>query len=107
VVEFRILGPVELWISGRRVDLGPARQRGVLAALLVEPERPISIQSLVDRVWDGEPPKQVRNVVYTYIARIRRTLSEASQESGAPISVHKEATGTTAADHVTDDRVCR
>ncbi len=75
------------------MDLGPARQRGVLAALLVEPERPISIQSLVDRVWDGEPPKQVRNVVYTYIARIRRTLSEASQESGAPISVHKEATG--------------
>lgn len=93
MIEFRILGPVELWICGERVDLGPARQRGVLAALLVEPERPVSIQTLVDRVWGTDPPKEVRNLVYTYITRLRRILRRASRELSVPISVHKEATG--------------
>lgn len=93
MIEFRILGPVELWICGERVDLGPARQRGVLAALLVEPERPVSIQTLVDRVWGTDPPKEVRNLVYTYITRLRRILSRASRELSVPISVNKEATG--------------
>lgn len=93
MIEFRILGPVELWISGKRVDLGPARQQGILAALLVEPERPISIQTLVDRVWGTEPPKEVRNLVYTYITRLRRIMRRASQEFSVSISVRKEAAG--------------
>lgn len=93
MIEFRVLGPVELWVSGQRKDLGPARQREILAALLVEPQRPTSLDCLVGRIWDGNPPQHVRNVVYTYIARLRRTLGIATRDSGMPVSLLKDSTG--------------
>jgi DNA-binding SARP family transcriptional activator len=93
MIQFSILGPVELWVSGQRIDLGPARQRGVLAALVVEPQKPISLESLVGRVWDDNPPKHVRNVVYTYIARLRRTLADATHGSSTPVSLKRGAAG--------------
>ena len=51
-MDFRLLGPVELWYRGRPVDIGHAKQRTVLAVLLVEAGRPVSAGTLIDRVWD-------------------------------------------------------
>jgi predicted ATPase/DNA-binding SARP family transcriptional activator len=74
--DFRVLGPVELWINGIMVDLGPAKQRAVLAVLLTTPGQPVTVEALVDRVWDDEPPEQVRNTIYTYMSRLRRVFRE-------------------------------
>ncbi len=93
MIEFRVLGPVEFWVSGERVDLGPARQRGLLAALLVEPERPTSIPALIDRVWGETPPEGVRSVVYTYVARLRRALTDATAGTDCPVTVSRDAVG--------------
>lgn len=93
MIEFRLIGPVELWVEQRRVDLGPARQRGILAALLVEPERATSIQLLIDRVWGDSPPGDARGVIYTYIARLRRLLADATEHTGTPVSVHRDPAG--------------
>ncbi|MFF4489895.1 tetratricopeptide repeat protein [Streptomyces sp. NPDC001544] len=80
---FQLLGPVELWVSGRRVDLGPAKRRTVLAALLVDAGRWVAAETLIDRVWGEEPPAQVRATLYAHIARIRRILADtAPQLSG-------------------------
>ncbi|MGY1497221.1 AfsR/SARP family transcriptional regulator [Streptomyces sp. QTS52] len=73
---FRLLGPVELWVSGRPVDLGPAKRRTVLAALLVDAGRWVAVDTLIDRVWSEEPPAQVRATLYAHIARIRRVLMD-------------------------------
>ncbi|MBF6329909.1 AfsR/SARP family transcriptional regulator [Nocardia transvalensis] len=78
---------------GRRVDLGPPRQCGILAALLAEPGRPLSIEALIDRVWDDEPPGAVRSVVYTYIARLRRALKAATECTGRPVTVSRNGGG--------------
>ena len=73
---FRLLGPVELWVAGRPVDLGPAKRRTVLAALLVDAGRWVPAETLIDRVWGEDPPAQVRGTLYAHIARIRRVLAE-------------------------------
>jgi DNA-binding SARP family transcriptional activator len=76
-MDFRLLGPVELWYRGRPVDIGHAKQRTVLAVLLVEAGRPVSADKLIDRVWDHTPPGSALGVLYGYVTRLRRSLSEA------------------------------
>jgi DNA-binding SARP family transcriptional activator/tetratricopeptide (TPR) repeat protein len=73
MAQFRVLGPVEL-VTDRPVDLGPAKQQAVLAALLVDVGLPVSVDVLVDRVWGHAPPEQVRAALYAYVARLRSVL---------------------------------
>ncbi|MFJ3894452.1 AfsR/SARP family transcriptional regulator [Streptomyces sp. NPDC090083] len=73
---FRLLGPVELWVAGRPVELGPAKRRTVLAALLADAGRWVPAETLIDRVWGEDPPAQVRATLYAHVARIRRVLGE-------------------------------
>ncbi|MER5220766.1 AfsR/SARP family transcriptional regulator [Streptomyces flaveus] len=80
MVEFRLLGSVTLLADGRPVDLGPAKQRTVLAALLVDAGRPVAAETLIDRVWDDTPPSKAREVLYAHIARIRRALATVGGE---------------------------
>lgn len=63
MAEFRLLGPVEVWAAGRLVDAGQPRQRSVLAALLVDAGRPVTWETLVDRVWGETPPELARHAV--------------------------------------------
>ena len=72
--DLRILGPIELWTDARRLDLGPAKQRAVLAALAVDVGHTVPVEVLIDRVWDEAPPRTVRNALHTYVLRLRRSL---------------------------------
>ncbi|TXS54034.1 regulator [Streptomyces sp. uw30] len=57
------------------MDVGRPRQRCVLAVLLMEANRVVPIETLIDRVWGDDPPASVRNVVYGYIGRLKTALS--------------------------------
>ena len=72
--DYRILGPIEVWADGRPIDVGGARQRRLLAALVLAGGRPVAADRLVDAVWTGRPPSQARNTLRTYVARVRRAL---------------------------------
>ncbi|NUP20833.1 MAG: regulator, partial [Streptomyces sp.] len=76
-MEFRLLGPVQAWADGVEVDLGRPRQRCVLAVLLLEANRVVPIETLIDRVWGDDPPATVRNVIYGYVGRLKTALSQA------------------------------
>jgi DNA-binding SARP family transcriptional activator/tetratricopeptide (TPR) repeat protein len=76
-VEFRLLGNIEVRAAGLRVDVGHARQRSVLAVLLLDVGRMVSAEQLIDRVWGEDPPASVRNVLYGYVARLRAALARA------------------------------
>jgi DNA-binding SARP family transcriptional activator/tetratricopeptide (TPR) repeat protein len=74
-MEVSLLGPVEVRAAGRPVDLHQPRQRAVVAALAVDLGRPVQIDTLIDRVWGAQPPRQVRQALYTYISQLRRSAS--------------------------------
>ena len=76
-VEFRLLGDVEARLDGRRLEIGHARQRCVLAALLVDVNRPVPVDQLADRVWADQPPHRARNAVAGYLSRLRTLLADA------------------------------
>ena len=92
-MELRILGSIELWTGSSVADIGPARQRGILGALLIDPERRVPLESLVDRVWGDRPPAGVRNVVHTYVTRLRRAFAQASAEMPEPIALVRSPAG--------------
>jgi DNA-binding SARP family transcriptional activator/Tfp pilus assembly protein PilF len=74
-VEFRLLGNVEAHVDGQRVDLGHGRQKCVLLALLVEANRAISTDQLIDRAWGTHRPHRARDTLYSYLSRLRRALA--------------------------------
>ena len=76
-VEFRLLGNVEALLDGRRLDIGHARQRCVLVALLVDVNAPVSADQLIDRVWADDTPHRARNALAAYISRLRQLLAGA------------------------------
>ena len=85
-MEFRILGQLEVVSAGRRLNLGGHRQRAVLALLLLEANRPVSLDRIVDLLWDGRPPAQGAGTVRAYVSNLRRLL-EPGRPPGAPASV--------------------
>src|SRR5688500_15225096 len=85
MAELQLLGPVALRVAGRAVDLGPAKQRTVLAALLVDADQPLPTGTLIDRVWGDHPPVSVRSALYSYVARLRRVLRTAAHGDERPL----------------------
>lgn len=90
MVELRLLGPVELrGEAGGGVGLGQPQQRCLLAVLAMSAGRMVTIESLIDRVWAQEAPPHVRDVVYTYVSRLRSVCRRA----GAPAALRRSDGG--------------
>jgi len=77
-MEFGVLGPVEVRVAGQVADTGHPRQRAVLAVLLLNLGRVVPTELLIDRVWGGNPPASVRNVLYGYVGRLRAVVAGAA-----------------------------
>ncbi|GIH20662.1 AfsR/SARP family transcriptional regulator [Rugosimonospora africana] len=93
VIEFRLLGPVEIRVDGRPVELRRPQLRAVLAALAVEAGRPVPQETLLDRVWGGALPEGARGALYSHITRLRRVLESAGLESAGLKSAGQQVAG--------------
>jgi DNA-binding SARP family transcriptional activator len=80
-MEFRVLGPTELWSAGQPYDLGSAKARSVLAILLLTPRTIVPADALIDRLWDTRPPAKARETLSVYVARLRASLRQAVGDS--------------------------
>ncbi|MFF3019171.1 BTAD domain-containing putative transcriptional regulator [Streptomyces sp. NPDC057939] len=76
-VVFRILGPLQVTGLGGPVRIPPGRQEVILAALLLEANRVVSTDYLVDLIWDDEPPDTARTQVQICVSRLRKLFSAA------------------------------
>ena len=76
-VDFGVLGPLSAEVAGAPVPLQSAKTRVVLASLLLRPNRTVSVEELVDRLWDNDPPNGARNATQSYVMRLRKALGSA------------------------------
>jgi DNA-binding SARP family transcriptional activator len=95
VLEFRILGPLEVVGDGGPVTLGGPRQRATLAILLLRANRVVSIDRLADDLYAGAPPMTAVTQVQRQISDLRKALgTESVIETRAPGYVIHVASGS-------------
>src|ERR1700716_3511529 len=76
VMEFRLLGVLEVVnAEGRVVDVGRPKQRALLALLVLQANRVVSVPAIVDGLWGDDPPPSAANVVQGYVSRLRKVLA--------------------------------
>jgi DNA-binding SARP family transcriptional activator len=73
-VEFRILGPLEVWHEGRSVHIEGAKERALLAFLLLHAGEHVSVDRLIDELWGASPPATARKSVHVRVAGLRRAI---------------------------------
>jgi predicted ATPase/DNA-binding SARP family transcriptional activator len=84
--QFNVLGSLEVWRDGQPVPIGSAKQRALLAALLVDANQVVSIDTLAARLWDEQAPDGARNTLHNYILRLRRALGGAHGSDGPVVT---------------------
>ncbi|WP_086820031.1 AfsR/SARP family transcriptional regulator [Allokutzneria sp. NRRL B-24872] len=83
-MDFRILGPVEVWEAGARLDPPPPKSRQILAMLLLDAGRITPAERLIDAVWGDEPPPHVRKALQVHISHLRQLLPSVSLRYSPP-----------------------
>jgi DNA-binding SARP family transcriptional activator len=83
-MEFRILGPLEVGDGQLSLPLGGARQRAVLALLLLRANEVVAPDRLVDQLWGERPPQSAVNVLHTYVSHLRKLLPPGVLETRQP-----------------------
>jgi DNA-binding SARP family transcriptional activator len=77
-MEFRILGPLEVVDAGGAVPLGGVKQRMLLALLLLTPNRPVSVDRLIDALWSDDPPAAASNALQFHVSQLRKVLGDSA-----------------------------
>ncbi|MDG4789093.1 BTAD domain-containing putative transcriptional regulator [Micromonospora sp. WMMD1102] len=77
-----VLGPLRIRRGDQPVDVGPAKQRLLLALLAIQPDQAVPIPEIVDVLWEDRPPRSAPGLVHTYLTRLRRRVGV---DGGAPV----------------------
>ena len=89
--EYRVLGPLEVIVDGRRADLGPPRHRAVLVLLLSQANYVVPATRLIDELWGDDPAASAGNIVQGAVSALRKALGkDAIETRGAGYAVRVE-----------------
>ncbi|GGL20116.1 AfsR/SARP family transcriptional regulator [Mangrovihabitans endophyticus] len=92
-MELRVLGPVELHAGDRIWEVGPPQRRHVLAALAVDAGHPVSVETLIDRVWDDDAPPGARRALQVHLSHLRRLLERAGAGGAGTTALNRRSGG--------------
>ena len=84
-LRFGVLGPLQMSANGTDLPLGAAKQRAVLAMLLINRNRIVPADTLIDAVWQQRPPPEARGSLHAHISRLRRLVSSAGVDPAAVV----------------------
>ena len=93
-MEFLVLGPLEVRDGEHTVRLGAAKQRALLAVLLLHANETVSTARLVDELWGETPPATAEKLVQGYVHALRKRLGDGVVQTQAPgyrLSVEAQA----------------
>jgi SARP family transcriptional regulator, regulator of embCAB operon len=79
--EFGVLGPLQICVDGAPVPLGTPKQRAVLAMLLINRNRPVATDALIDAAWEQFPPPDPRASLHSYVSNLRKLLGSIDVDS--------------------------
>src|SRR5215207_7905866 len=82
--EYLLLGPLEVVHRGESVPTGGQRKRALLARLLLEANRTVSIDALVDALWGERVPSTAVKMVHIYVSQLRKVLPPEVLQTRAP-----------------------
>ena len=88
-MEIRLLGPFDVVVDGRSVQLGGAKQRALLAILAIHANEVLPADRLIDELWPGHPPESAVNTLQGYISRLRKALDPQGTNGAEPIIVFR------------------
>jgi DNA-binding SARP family transcriptional activator/tetratricopeptide (TPR) repeat protein len=83
-MEFRILGPLEVLDDERPIDVGGQKHRALLAMLVLHANEIVSVDRLIDALWDEQPPDTARNALQVYVSQLRKVLGKDRLQTKAP-----------------------
>ncbi|MGH3937049.1 MAG: BTAD domain-containing putative transcriptional regulator [Pseudonocardiaceae bacterium] len=90
MINFRILGPLEVTKAGRSLPLGGRKQRAVLAILLLNANQTVPIDRLISEVWSDRTPGNPLNTLQVYVSNLRRILEPARSGNQQQLLITKE-----------------
>ena len=82
-MKFRVLGPLEVTRGDQMLALGGAKQRALLAILLIEANHVVGLERLAELLWRDEAPATSDHIIEVYVSQLRRAL----EPTGAPYRV--------------------
>jgi predicted ATPase/DNA-binding SARP family transcriptional activator/class 3 adenylate cyclase len=91
-MEFRLLGPFEVAADGRVLDIGSPKQRTILAMLVLNLNRVVALDALVEELWGGLAPASAVPTIQSLVSRLRRTLSP-SDDSTKKVALRSREPG--------------
>ncbi|MEV1176621.1 BTAD domain-containing putative transcriptional regulator, partial [Nonomuraea sp. NPDC049784] len=86
MIRIGVLGPIQAAVDGSAVPLRGARQRAIVGRLVAARGDVVSVDRLIDDLWQGEPPPQAIAALQSYISNLRRAL-EPDRPPRAPARV--------------------
>jgi DNA-binding SARP family transcriptional activator/transcription termination factor NusB len=103
--EYRLLGPLEVVHRGEALAGGGQRSRALLARLLLDANRTVSVDALVDALWGERIPSTAVKMVHIYVSRLRKVLPSEALETRPP--GYRLAVAPEAVDLLRFERLCR
>jgi DNA-binding SARP family transcriptional activator len=83
-IEYRLLGPLEVVRRGAVVAARGQRKRALLARLLLDVGRPVSVDALVDGLWGEDVPPSAVKMVHIHVSQLRKELPDGALRTVAP-----------------------
>jgi len=80
----RLLGPLEIELAGRPVPLGGRAQRALVARLLLDANRAVPVDRLVDDLWGEEAPASAVKMIQIHVSALRKVLPEGTLVTRSP-----------------------
>lgn len=77
MLEFRLLGTLEVLYDGVAVQIPRGKPQAILVILLMRRGKPASAERLIELLWPSRPPVTARDTLYTHIRRLRKAFEEA------------------------------
>lgn len=84
MVEFALLGPLEVTRNGSPIRIGGPKQRATLAILLLNANRVVSVDRFADSLYRGAPPVTAVTQVQRQVSELRKIVGQSAIETRAP-----------------------